>query len=116
MRQGPEPDGTAARSSVAQHAGRRNRGGHALLRDGAKIVESADDILEEIGLATTSKATVLEIDVTDPVLAHLSRGESYDLDTLAERSGLPVARLLPRLCELELEGRVGRRGGRRRQP
>ena len=27
----------------------RNRGGHALLRDGAKIVESADDILEELG-------------------------------------------------------------------
>ena len=29
----------------------RNRGGHALLRDGAKIVESADDILEELGLS-----------------------------------------------------------------
>ena len=29
----------------------RNRGGHALLRDGAKIVETADDILEELGLA-----------------------------------------------------------------
>ncbi len=27
----------------------RNRGGHALLRDGAKIVETADDILEELG-------------------------------------------------------------------
>ena len=26
----------------------RNRGAHALLRDGAKIVESADDILEEL--------------------------------------------------------------------
>ena len=29
----------------------RNRGAHALLRDGAKIVESADDILEELGMA-----------------------------------------------------------------
>ena len=28
---------------------RRNRGGHALIRDGAKVVETADDILEEIG-------------------------------------------------------------------
>src|SRR5207248_9699808 len=27
----------------------RNRGAHALLRDGAKIVETADDILEELG-------------------------------------------------------------------
>src|SRR5205085_8182524 len=32
----------------------RNRGGHALLRDGAKIVESADDILEELGLPAVS--------------------------------------------------------------
>src|SRR5207244_13073334 len=29
----------------------RNRGAHGLLRDGAKIVESADDILEELGIA-----------------------------------------------------------------
>ncbi len=29
----------------------RNRGAHALLRDGAKIVETADDILEELGLS-----------------------------------------------------------------
>ena len=28
----------------------RNRGGHALLRDGARIVETADDILEELGM------------------------------------------------------------------
>src|SRR5262249_21888235 len=28
----------------------RNRGGHALLRDGAKVVETADDIVEELGL------------------------------------------------------------------
>jgi DNA processing protein len=28
----------------------RNRGGHSLLRDGAKIAETADDILEELGL------------------------------------------------------------------
>src|SRR5262249_60949961 len=29
--------------------GGRNRGSHALLKDGAKVVESADDILEELG-------------------------------------------------------------------
>ena len=28
----------------------RNRGAHALIRDGAKIVETADDILEELGI------------------------------------------------------------------
>ena len=34
----------------------RNRGGHALLRDGAKIVETADDILEELGLPARLRA------------------------------------------------------------
>ena len=29
--------------------GGRNRGSHALLKDGAKVVETADDILEELG-------------------------------------------------------------------
>ena len=31
-------------------AGGRNRGAHALLRDGAKLVESAVDILQELGI------------------------------------------------------------------
>ncbi len=34
-----------------QRSDGRSRGAHALLRDGAKIVESADDILEELGMA-----------------------------------------------------------------
>jgi DNA processing protein len=90
----------------------RNRGGHALLRDGAKVVESAADILEELGLTATA-ARVQTIETTDPVLACFPRGESCDLDTIVARSGLPVTRLLPRLSELELEGRVGRIGGGR---
>ncbi|HYK53725.1 MAG TPA: DNA-processing protein DprA [Candidatus Eremiobacteraceae bacterium] len=89
----------------------RNRGGHALLKDGAKIVESADDILEELGVpgGGTRRANEPE----DPVLAGLPAGESCDLDALAERTGLTSARLLPRLFELELAGLVRRVGGGR---
>jgi DNA processing protein len=100
----------------------RNRGGHALLRDGAKIVESADDILEElgfppgasrqpagIGAGSTAPGAIVE----DRVLACLAPGESCDLDAIAERSGLAVPRLLPRLFELELQGLVRREGGGR---
>lgn len=97
----------------------RNRGGHALLRDGARIVESADDVLDEIGLGG---AGALPPDGAqgsnaarkpDPVLACLVPGECCDLDLLSERSGLPPARLLPRLFELELHGLVRRAGGGR---
>jgi len=89
----------------------RNRGGHALIRDGAKIVESADDILEELGLPAPGGRTANGPE--DPVLAGLPAGESCDLDAIAERTGLTSARLLPRLFELELAGLVKRVGGGR---
>jgi DNA processing protein len=96
----------------------RNRGAHGLLRDGAKIVESADDILEELGMARQGRppagATGVKTQgAADPVLDCLIPGEPSDLDTIAERSGLSTARLLPRLFELELQGAVARIGGGR---
>ena len=93
----------------------RNRGGHALLRDGAKVVETADDILEE--LQTTplvhSRNGEQPGAAPDELLSCLPAGEPCDLDALAERSGVAVNRLLPRLLELELQGRVRRAGGGR---
>jgi DNA processing protein len=100
----------------------RNRGAHGLLRDGAKIVESADDILEELGMclpATAGKGSAgtsgngETIRPHDRLLDCLIPGEPIDLDALAGRSGLSTVRLLPRLFELELEGTVARVGGGR---
>src|SRR4029079_2051243 len=60
----------------------RNRGGHALLRDGAKIVEGADDILEELngvgGAGAAARPAAVKC--ADPVLACLTPGEPCDLD------------------------------------
>jgi DNA processing protein len=90
----------------------RNRGAHGLLRDGAKIVESADDILEELALpALIAKAG--RGPANDPILACLIPGEPADLDAIADRTGIGSARLLPRLFELELMGLVARAGGGR---
>jgi DNA processing protein len=100
----------------------RNRGAHALLRDGAKIVESADDILEELGLATGPNPSASGAGrdplakpgaAADPILRCLVPGEASDLDEIAERSGVTTNRLLPRLFELELQGLVRRAGGGR---
>jgi DNA processing protein len=100
----------------------RNRGAHALLRDGAKIVESADDILEELGLTTPAGIAGGESGagrraasdaLADPILGSLVPGEASGLDEIAERSGLETPRLLPRLFELELQGLVRRVGGGR---
>jgi DNA processing protein len=92
----------------------RNRGGHALLRDGAKIVESADDILEELGVPPLGRpGPIGSSGPEDPVLASLPAGESCDLDAISERTGLTSARLLPRLFELEMQGLVRRAGSGR---
>jgi len=87
----------------------RNRGSHGLLKDGAKVVESAVDILDELGWpaagANYSNAKSLE---TDPLLARMEAGEVYRLDVLIALSGIAGPKLLPRLMELELLGRVSR--------
>ena len=94
----------------------RNRGSHALLRDGAKIVESADDILEELGLSVPGRDNPRpsnEAPMVDAVLGSMSDGETYNLDELAAGSGIDAARLLSRLLALELAGHVRRVGGGR---
>jgi len=93
----------------------RNRGAHALLRDGAKIVESADDILEELRMCAPARpsGSGSAAPPVDAILACLTPGEPSDLDALAERTGLSPSRLLPRLFELELQGSVARVGGGR---
>lgn len=94
----------------------RNRGAHALIRDGAKIVERADDILEELGWGVTPRPSLPSTESTtsgDPLLHLMRAGEPYDLDALAGLSGVDGVRLLPRLLDLELAGRVYRiEGGR----
>jgi DNA processing protein len=96
----------------------RNRGGHALIRDGAKIVETADDIVEELNLGRMNPAASMVASKgasggADPVLASLTAGDPSSLDEIAARTGQHPARLLPRLFELEMAGLVVRAGGGR---
>ncbi len=99
----------------------RNRGAHALIRDGAKIVESAVDILEELGMSappggarpSTGSPERRASAPRDPVVDAMHPGEASSLDELAARSGLAPPRLLPRLMELEVQGVIARVGGGR---
>lgn len=80
----------------------QNRGGHALLRDGAKLVESAVDILQELGLDTTA------VPVHEPV-----QSVEFTVDDIARQLEIPPGEALARLLEWELTGEIQRIGSGR---
>ncbi len=91
----------------------RNRGSHGLLKDGAKVVEGADDILQELGWSAAARpGRPPHALASEPLLAQMAPGELYELDDLVAATGIAAARLLARLTELELAGAVSTAGGR----
>ena len=82
-----------------------SRGCHALIKQGAKLVESAADVLEELRMTTTVTETASSRRDDDPLLAALGH-DPCDFDTLSQRTGLSVESLQTRLSELELDGEI----------
>lgn len=91
----------------------RYRGAHALLRDGAKLVETADDILLELGAAPSPASTGAAGAPDDLGLAIPAEVVDFSVDDVTEWTGLAAETILPRLLELELRGRIQRLGGGR---
>jgi DNA processing protein len=97
------------------------KGCHALIKQGAKLVESAQDVLEELRMPHAQAQATLALDDgrretpfgDDPENA-LLRALGHDpvsLDALQARCGWPAAQLQAELMELELVGQVARLPG-----
>ena len=91
-----------------------SKGCHQLIRQGAKLVESVDDVLDELRGSRPAVAKPEPAPDDDPMVAIIGF-DPVSADDLAQRSGLSPARLATLLLDLELAGRIARLPGGRVQ-
>lgn len=97
----------------------RGRGCLHLIRDGAKMVQGVDDILEELGPLYAAQCDYLGTALPEKKavppraswLLALVGFEAVALDELVGRSARPVAQVLAELSALEMAGQVTRTAG-----
>ena len=109
----------------------RTRGSNRLLKQGARLVECVEDVIEELApqlgevvqrgseaksvgdtIGLDQKALELEPSEVNVILSHLKAADKLHVDSIIEGSGLNAQTVLKLLLELELRGLVTQHPGK----
>jgi len=96
------------------------KGAHSLIKQGAKLVENCEDIIEEISclrdllplsLAVKSSGEV-KLSQEEERVYNLLSFEPIHIDLISKESGLPISRVSPVLMNLEMKGKIRQVAGK----
>lgn len=125
--EGTEKSGTLLTASAAARYGREvfavpgpvtsltSKAPHFLIKNGAKLVEKVEDILEELNVKakrdTQNAKRILPETEEEKKLFNILNNEPLDIDSFVRISGMPAQKVLSTLTVMELKGMLKNIGG-----
>lgn len=91
-------------------------GTHMLIRSGAALITSAEDVIEALGFprpkpGTIAKSRIAQLDMESKAIMKIISMEETSVDDLSDKLLLPITTVNQKITLLEMEGLIQREGG-----